>query len=68
MLGTECGEIRLLSKTFRIVSTIPDRTQPSVSARTDYFRDDAETMLRVTAIEEEGEFVIIANAQKVTSP
>ncbi len=37
----------------------PDRTQPSVSGRTNYFRDDAETMLRVTAIEEEGEFVII---------
>ena len=37
----------------------PDRTQPSAHGRTNYFRDDWETTLRVTAIEEEGEFVII---------
>jgi hypothetical protein len=37
----------------------PDRTQPSVNDRTNYFRDDRETTLWVTAIEEGGELVII---------
>jgi hypothetical protein len=48
----------------------PDRVQPSVHGRTNYFRDLPGSTLRVTAIEENGEFVRYhhcdANAQKVT--
>jgi hypothetical protein len=35
----------------------PDRTAPSVFGRTNYIRDDRDSSIRVTAIEENGEFV-----------
>ena len=37
----------------------PDRSQPSVYGRTNYFRDYPDSTIRVTAIEEKDEFVII---------
>jgi hypothetical protein len=36
-----------------------DRSQPSIYGRTNYFRDYPDCTIRVTAIEEKGEFVII---------